>query len=107
MPKSIFSFFSGVGLLDLGFENEGYNIVSVNEFSEDFLNAYIYARENDNRVEPQYGYYQGDINDFLDGELNQLLHNRINEQRNAGNLVGFIGGPPCPDFSVGGKNLGS
>lgn len=38
--------------------------------------------------------------------MNQLLHNRINEQRNAGNLVGFIGGPPCPDFSVGGKNLG-
>lgn len=107
MPKSIFSFFSGAGLLDLGFENEGYNIVSVNEYSEDFLNAYIYARENNNDFDtPQYGYYQGDINDFLVGESNQLLHDRINEQRYAGNLVGFIGGPPCPDFSVGGKNLG-
>ena len=39
MPKSIFSFFSGVGLLDLGFDTAGYDIVFVNEFKEEFLNA--------------------------------------------------------------------
>lgn len=108
MPKSIFSFFSGAGLLDLGFENQGYNIVSVNEYNEAFLNAYTYARaeHNNEHIPPVYGYHCCDINDFLVGEGNQILHERITEQINAGNLVGFIGGPPCPDFSIGGKNRG-
>ncbi len=30
----------------------------------------------------------------------------IQEEKVAGNIVGFIGGPPCPDFSIGGKNRG-
>ncbi len=108
MPKSIFSFFSGCGLLDLGFENEGYNIVFVNEYCQEFLDAYIYARNNHNGelVEPIYGSHCGDINSFLQGDMNQILHEQIDEQRNEGNIVGFIGGPPCPDFSVGGKNRG-
>ena len=36
MAKSVFSFFSGAGLLDLGFENANYNIVFVNEFNQHF-----------------------------------------------------------------------
>ena len=36
MKLKIFSFFSGAGFLDLGFEKEGYEIVFVNEFNEDF-----------------------------------------------------------------------
>lgn len=108
MQKSIFSFFSGAGLLDLGFENEGYDIVFVNEYNQAFLNAYTYARNNrrDTIRDPLYGCYRGDINDFLVGTENRVLHDRIEEQRNKGNLIGFIGGPPCPDFSVGGKNRG-
>ena len=30
----------------------------------------------------------------------------INNERHNNELVGFIGGPPCPDFSIGGKNKG-
>ena len=33
------------------------------------------------------------------------LTNLVNESRNQ-TLTGFIGGPPCPDFSVAGKNRG-
>ena len=40
----IFSFFSGCGFLDLGFEKNGYEIVLVNEFFKPFLDAYKYAR---------------------------------------------------------------
>ena len=40
MAESVFSFFSGAGLLDLGFENANYNIVFVNEFNAHFLQAY-------------------------------------------------------------------
>lgn len=29
---SIFSFFAGIGILDLAFEKSGYNIVFVNEY---------------------------------------------------------------------------
>lgn len=105
MAKSIFSFFSGAGLLDLGFENANYNIVFVNEFNQHFLQAYRYARRNRNFM-PQYGYHQCDIRDFLSGEPNAMLHQYIVDEHEQGNLVGFIGGPPCPDFSVGGKNEG-
>ena len=37
---NIFSFFSGSGFLDLGFELNGYSIELVNEFSSSFINAY-------------------------------------------------------------------
>ena len=43
----IFSFFSGSGFLDLGFEESGFTIDLVNEFSPAFLNAY-------NRKSAQY-----------------------------------------------------
>lgn len=41
---NIFSFFSGSGFLDLGFEQTGYNIKMVNEFLPAFMNAYKYSR---------------------------------------------------------------
>ena len=106
MPNSIFSFFSGTGLLDLGFELERYNIVFVNEYEKSFLDGYIYARQGRRIPAPRYGYHQGDINQFLKGRPKTILLANIAQERQRGNRVGFIGGPPCPDFSVGGKNLG-
>lgn len=108
MPISVFSFFSGAGLLDLGFEGNDldYNIVFVNEYKQSFLNAYIYARQHHNMPQPIYGCHCRDINDFFNQEQALLLHDHIQQQRDLNNIVGFIGGPPCPDFSVGGKNLG-
>lgn len=55
---SIFSFFSGIGLLDLAFEKNGYNIVFVNEYDELFLTSYQYARAQMNQHEPLYGYQE-------------------------------------------------
>ena len=108
MVISIFSFFSGAGLLDLGFENNDldYNVVFVNEYKQLFLNAYMFARQNHDIQQPIYGYHCCDINDFLNFDLAILLQGHLHEQRNLNNVVGFIGGPPCPDFSVGGKNQG-
>ena len=56
--------------------------------------------------EPTYGYYNGDINDFLTTKKDEIMAD-IADARKDGSLVGFIGGPPCPDFSVAGKNRGS
>lgn len=44
MSPQIFSFFSGAGFLDLGFEKSGYNIVFANELCEDFAQVYRHAR---------------------------------------------------------------
>lgn len=102
----IFSFFSGSGFLDLGFENEGYEVAFVNEISPSFLSAYKYSRTKMGIPTPKYGYFNLDINDFLNGrkeELRRLVH----ETRDSGRLIGFIGGPPCPDFSIAGKNKGA
>ncbi|MCV5432547.1 modification methylase NmeDIP, partial [Escherichia coli] len=62
MKKPIlFSFFSGSGFLDLGFEHSGFNVGFVNEFHEAFLNAYKHSRIKMKIKEPYYGYHNGDI----------------------------------------------
>lgn len=53
----IFSFFAGVGMLDLGFQDAGYEIVFVNEFKQEFMNSYCYARRKRNYNQPIYGYH--------------------------------------------------
>lgn len=103
---TIFSFFAGSGFLDLGFENSGYHIAFVNEYFPPFMEAYKYSRTNLNLPLPEYGYYQGSITDFLTGEPQQKLKEYIKNARQNNDIIGFIGGPPCPDFSVGGKNKG-
>lgn len=103
MPTQIYSFFSGVGFLDLGFQNVGFDIAFVDEYDERFLRAYQYARRNDPHI-PQYGYSHLDVRSFLtDSVWNEIFPDY---RQNEDTLIGFIGGPPCPDFSVAGKNEG-
>lgn len=107
MSISLFSFFSGVGMLDLAFERNHYNIVLVNEYSNQFLEAYQYARQQLNIEPPIYGYYEKSAEYFARNRGKRRLNVLMRAEREKGNLVGFIGGPPCPDFSVAGKNRGS
>jgi DNA (cytosine-5)-methyltransferase 1 len=105
----IFSFFAGSGFLDLGFETSGFNVVYVNEIFPQFMAAYRYSREVLNLTLPEYGYYDGeagDITKLSEGSQAQRLLELVKDCRKSNNLVGFIGGPPCPDFSIGGKNRG-
>ena len=60
---SIFSFFSGIGILDLAFERNGYNIVFVNEYDSFFLESYQYARTQMNQRDPLLGYGSEHIGD--------------------------------------------
>ncbi len=101
---NIFSFFSGSGFLDLGFEKSDFNIKLVNEFLPAFMNAYQYSRKQMHLDLPEFGYQNTDINVFLNDRKNELRDYVGNSQRES--LTGFIGGPPCPDFSVAGKNRG-
>lgn len=100
---AVFSFFSGCGLLDLGFEESGFDIKFVNEKYKPFLDAYVYSRDILGIDKPVYGYHNIDVEEFLkkDDELCKIV--QIEKGKN---IVGFIGGPPCPDFSTAGKNKG-
>ena len=89
----------------MGFEKEKYEVVFVNEYSNEFLKAYKFAREKMGMKSPRLGYYCGDINDLLRGEQRKELEKKIQDMKKEG-LVGFVGGPPCPDFSIAGKNEG-
>ena len=103
--NKIFSFFSGSGFLDLGFEMSGFQIDFVNEFSSAFIEAYKYSREKMGLLKPVYGYQNTDVNEYL-GERAEELKKMMAASRSDGSFVGFIGGPPCPDFSIAGKQKG-
>lgn len=103
---NIFSFFSGAGFLDLGFELSGhYNVVYVNEFHKAFNDVYRYARKNMGIEEPKYGHHVEDITKIIGSPELAQLKKEVKESK-AETLTGIIGGPPCPDFSVAGKNKG-
>jgi DNA (cytosine-5)-methyltransferase 1 len=107
MTTKLFSFFSGAGFLDLGFESEGFEVAFVNEYLPAFLDAYKHSRKVLGIAPPEYGYHAGSITEFsTDPSLDGTLRGLIQSTRENGSIVGFIGGPPCPDFSVGGKNRG-
>jgi DNA-methyltransferase (dcm) len=103
---SIFSFFTGAGFLDLGFEHEGFSVDMVNEFEPEFLRAYRHARRVLGSPEPVYGHHLGSIEELLSGRRMRLLSKLMDDVRARGRKVGFVGGPPCPDFSIAGKNAG-
>ncbi len=106
IDAEIVSFFSGAGFLDLGFEKAGFQISYMNEIYKPFIEAYQHARQKMNLAEPAHGYHEGSIDSFLSGSDKETLSHIVSKAQKNGKLVGFIGGPPCPDFSVGGKNKG-
>ena len=99
---SVFSFFSGSGFLDLGFETEGFDVCYVNEHYEPFLSAYKHSRSVMGHSAPEYGYDSASIEDIE----TRILAERMLAESRKGRMVGFVGGPPCPDFSIAGKNRG-
>lgn len=104
MKIKLFSFFSGCGLLDLGMEEAGFDIAMVSEKYQPFLDAYKYSREKMYMSKPEYGYFNDDICDYL--KDNSILDDIIKKEKKS-SFIGFIGGPPCPDFSTAGKNKGA
>ena len=53
---------------------------------------------------PEYGYFNDDICDYL--KENSILDDIVRKEKK-NSIIGFIGGPPCPDFSTAGKNKGA
>ncbi|HEY9628527.1 MAG TPA: DNA cytosine methyltransferase [Coleofasciculaceae cyanobacterium] len=103
---TLFSFFSGSGFLDLGFEMNGFEVAYVNEIHLPFQDAYKYSRKLLNLPNAKYGYHSDDVAKLTDDSACNKLAELIADARLSSKVVGFIGGPPCPDFSIGGKNKG-
>jgi DNA (cytosine-5)-methyltransferase 1 len=106
MTNQIFSFFSGAGFLDLGFESRGFEVAAANEIYEPFAEAYAKAREQMKAGSPRLGVDVSSIESYFEKKKMTDLRGQIKEVKRVGSLSGFIGGPPCPDFSVAGKNAG-
>ena len=103
----VFSFFTGAGFLDLGFEDAGFTAVMANEIDRNFCEVYRHSRKKMGLPLPLLGLREHDVARFLEeGEEIRLLRQGLDDARKRFSFVGFIGGPPCPDFSVAGKNAG-
>lgn len=104
----IFSFFTGAGFLDLGFEDAGFKTMMANEIDPDFSQVYLYSRKKMKKPLPKYGLQTGDVCSYLEDDAKRKeLAKRVREAKKENALVGFIGGPPCPDFSIAGKQAGA
>ena len=104
----IFSFFTGAGFLDLGFEDAGFQPLMANEIAADFAGVYRYAHDGMKKPLPRFGLQVDDIRSYLKipAKKKELLA-KIREAKKTCKFIGFIGGPPCPDFSVAGKQAGA
>jgi site-specific DNA-cytosine methylase len=90
MPKiDIYAFFSGLGFLDLAFDEEpGFKVALASEFQEEYAKAYAYARKQMGikSVTP----IVGSSEEFLTGEKASILQSKIRESKSAGRKVVFI-----------------
>jgi len=93
----VYSFFTGAGFLDLGFEDSGFTIVFANEVHEPFFAGYEHSRSILDISLPD----KCEVSSIKEVAKSRLL------KKGRDSLVGFIGGPPCPDFSIAGKQKGA
>jgi DNA (cytosine-5)-methyltransferase 1 len=100
----ILSFFSGAGFMDIGFLKSGFQIVWHNEYNPSFVKAFECGMSS-------LGYKGRSAKVQNTSSIVEIGPNQILKEAFPGKskpeLFGMIGGPPCPDFSVGGKNKGS
>jgi len=100
----VLSFFTGAGFLDMGFMDAGFNIIWRNECDPWFIIGFTHGMfsltgsESDSKIHNK--------NSIIDVGPKEILKEAFGKSGRP-KTFGFIGGPPCPDFSVGGKNRGS
>ena len=98
----VLSFFTGAGLLDLGFMENEFEVVWRNEVNPAFARGFehamsIYTGNDSHKI--------NNISSIESLTACQVIEEAFGE---AGKppAFGIIGGPPCTDFSVAGKNHG-
>lgn len=100
---SVLSFFTGAGFLDMGLIQAGFDVVWHNENSIPFIRGFEYGMRR------LYGdNYHSKIQNtksIMDICSEQIIEEAFSNQV-LPDVFGIVGGPPCPDFSVAGNNMG-
>ena len=99
----VISVFGGIGGLDLGIDDAGLKTCLAVEMHKPFVEGYVHARSAMDMDIPEV------INDSVEtllGERSEQLADAMAAAREEFGLVGIVGGPPCPDYSIGGKQAG-
>jgi len=102
----LLSFFTGGGFLDIGFEQAGFEVLWTNEIDNVFASMYNFGMTLWRR-----SVIPGSTEALISARGNietiyapKILKDAFNGKKPP--FFGIIGGPPCPDFSPGGKNRG-
>jgi DNA (cytosine-5)-methyltransferase 1 len=98
----LLSYFTGAGLLDLGFMNHGFDVIWRNEFNPWFVKGFEHAMSALTKTGNHKINSTESIGDLTPQEVMKQAFNNVEKPE----TFGIIGGPPCTDFSVGGKNHG-
>lgn len=102
----LLSFFTGGGFFDIGFEKAGFIVHWTNEVNPTFADMHEYAMSKWRNVE-RTGEKPSTIscrNSIVDLKATTVIGSAFGAK--PPRLFGIIGGPPCPDFSSGGRNGG-
>ena len=100
----LLSFFTGAGFLDIGFGEAGFPAVWHNEIVEWFVKGYEFGMSN--RPCTLAGTGRIECRESIATTGPNEIFKQAFQGGSAPGPFGIIGGPPCPDFSVGGKNKG-
>lgn len=101
------SFFTGGGFLDIGFEEAGFDIVWTNEVNPVFADFYESAMTSW-RHSKDANLPNAKVSSRLTIEkltAKDVIRDAFGSVRPP--MFGVVGGPPCTDFCVGGKNKGA
>jgi DNA (cytosine-5)-methyltransferase 1 len=98
--RQYLSFFSGALGLDLGFEQAGYDCLSLNEIDPIACNTIKFNLDAAFRGTHKPRLYDFDIRELTSDFLRKDLGIQSND------LFAIIGGPPCQAFSTAGRRLG-
>lgn len=105
----ILSLFTGGGFLDIGFFNNGFQIREAIEIEKTFIKGHNFGLQS--YFEHSKNYYIKNklvVNIPIDRAIDASDDDEICRLGMAyHNISGVIGGPPCQDYSTGGKNAGA